>query len=459
MTFVIPRKWTRRSVLNGVLGGTAVTLGLPFLDCHLNGSGTALAATNQPLPVRFGTWYWGMGQTPGRAVAEKKQSGPGIGFLEETAPLKTFESELNYFSGFNMPLDGRSNYTHFTGWVVNRTGTAPSTGKEIPAPTLDLLVADQIGGNTRFLTLDASSSGIARENYSARNTNSRAAVEVSPLAVYQRIFGTGFVDPNKSEFKPDPKVMVRRSVLSAFTEQSKDYMKTIGSADRARLDEYFTSIRQVENQLALQLEAPPPNEACAMPPSPPAELSQQDRVASAREIDNVIETHKIMARLLAMAVACNQTRVFNMVFTDNFANVRRAGESYTHHLLTHEEAIDPKLGYQPLAYWFNQRSMEGLAEFIRVFSSIREGAGTLLDNSLIFATSETNHARVHTIDGVPVYLIGRAGGRVKTGQHIVGGGDPITRIGLTVQKVMGVPVDKWGTKSLQTSRPITEIMA
>lgn len=459
MSFTIPRKLTRRSMLRGVLGGATVYMGLPILDCHLNTSGTAFAGTNAPLPVRFGTWYWGMGHTPGYAITEKKQSGPGIGFLEETLPLRPYEQYMNYFSGFNMPLDGRSNYTHFTGWVVNRTGSAPASSKDIPAPTLDLLIADVIGKNNRFLTLDASSSGISRENYSARNTNSRSAVEVSPLAVYQRLFGTGFVDPNKSEFKPDPSVMVRRSVLSAFTDQSKAYMKTIGAADRQRLDEYFTSIRQVENQLELQLKAPPPNRACVLPPAPPAELAEQDRVASAREIDNVIQTHKIMAQLLAMAAACNQSRVVNMVFTDNFANVRRAGESYTHHLLTHEEAIDPKLGYQPLTFWFQKRAMEGLAEFIKTFASIREGDGTLLDNMLIFATSETNHARVHTIDGVPIYLIGKAGGRMKTGLHIVGGGDPITRVGLTVQKMMGVPVDKWGTKSLQTSRPITEIMA
>jgi len=459
MSILLPRKLTRRSMLHSALGGVAVSLGLPFLDCFLNTSGTALAADNSPLPVRFGTWYWGMGQTPGHAVVEKTQSGPGIGFLEETAPLKPFEKYINYFSGFNMPLDGRSNYTHFTGWVANRTGVAPSGGSEIPAPTLDLLIADVIGKNTRFQTLDASSAGISRENYSARNTNSRAAIEVSPLAVYQRLFGPGFIDPNKKQFTPDPAVMVRHSVLSAFMEQSKSYMKTIGTADRARLDEYFTSIRQVENQLALQLKEPPPNMACSVPPAPPTEVKDQDRVASAREMDTVIQTHKIMAQLLAMAAACNQTRVLNMVFTDNFANVRRAGESYTHHLLTHEEAIDPKLGYQPLTFWFQQRAMEGLAEFIKAFVSVHEGDGTLLDNMLIFATSETNHARVHTIDGVPVYLIGNAGGRVKSGLHIVGGGDPITRIGLTVQKIMGVQVDAWGARSLRTSRPITEIMA
>jgi hypothetical protein len=171
----------------------------------------------------------------------------------------------------------------------------------------------------------------------------------------------------------------------------------------------------------------------------------------------VIDTHKVMSHLLAMAVACNQTRVFNMVFTDNFANVRKKGETYTHHLLTHEEPMDAKLGYQPIAFWFNQSCMDGWATYISILDSIKEGSGTLLDNCLVFASSETNYARLHTIDGIPVYLAGKAGGRMKTGLHVVGGGDPITRVGFTAMKLMGVPLEKWGSASLQTSKIISDV--
>jgi hypothetical protein len=230
-------------------------------------------------------------------------------------------------------------------------------------------------------------------------------------------------------------------------------------ADRETHDEYIKSVPQVENQYAFQQEAPPPNQACAIPVMPKGEQKDRDIVSTTREMDSVVETHKVMAKMLAMAVACDQTRVFNMVFTDNFANQRRAGESYTHHMLTHEEAIDEDLGYQPLTFWYQQQAMAGFAEFLKALSEIKEGNGSLLDNSLIFATSETNYARVHTIDSMPMYLVGKAGGRVKTGMHVVGGGDPTTRVGLTAQKVMGVPVDSWGTGSLQTSRPIADILA
>jgi hypothetical protein len=458
MSVLLPRKMHRRAVLRGALGGAAVSVGLPFLDCVLNDGGTALAATGQTLPVRFGTWYWGMGHTPGHAIAERTTTAKGIGFLEETKALKPLEDYLNFFGGFATPLDGHSNYTHFTGWVATRTGTSPARNAEIPAPTLDVLVSDTIGKGTRFENMSVTSSGMPKANYSARGTDSRGNAEVSAVALYQRLFGPEFVNPNNADFKPDPRVMLEKSVLSGVAEQSKAYVKTVGAADKARLDEYFTSVRQVETQLALQLEKPARNEACIVPKNP-SDLDVKDEPRVARDMDHVVDTHRQMAKLLAMAVACNQTRVFNMSFTDDFANVRRNGETYTHHLLTHEEAIDPQLGYQPLAFWFNQQCMNGFASYLEALSSIKEGDRTLLDNCLVFATSETNYARVHTIDGIPTYLAGSGGGRFKTGLHVVGNGDPITRIGFTVMRALGVPLEKWGTKSLQTSKPITEILA
>ena len=66
MSFLIPRKTTRRQVLRGLMGGGVVSVALPFFDCFLNENGTAFAS-GAPLPVRFGTWYWGMGHTSGKA--------------------------------------------------------------------------------------------------------------------------------------------------------------------------------------------------------------------------------------------------------------------------------------------------------------------------------------------------------------------------------------------------------
>ncbi len=447
---------SRRNVLRGVLGGAAVSVGLPFLDWMLNDSGTALAA-GAPIPVRFGTWFWGLGHTPGHAVVGKTVTGHGIDFKGECEALVRHRGIINYFGEFNMPLDGRSNYPHSSGWIASRTGSAPDKDEEVPATTYDLLIADKTGARTRLKTIDLTCTGNPSHSYSARGTYTRTAAEVSPMAFYARLFGPDFVDPNSAEFTPDPRIMVRRSVLSAVKEERHQLMKRIGASDRAQLDEYFTSIRELENQLDVQLQKPAPNEACEIVP-PPRDDGVLGSTAGV-EIEKVEATHEAFTRILAMAVACNQTSVFNMVFSDSFSGLRRAGESLTHHSLSHEERLDPELGLQPQTSWFNKRSMGALATFIDIFAATREGDGTLLDNVLIIAGSETSFARTHSIDDVPFMTVGRAGGRIKTGYHVVGNGDPSTRIGLTTMQIMGLPVDSWGTRSLKTSKTISDILA
>ena len=447
---------SRRMVLRGALAGSAVSVGLPFLECMLNDSGTALAA-GANLPVRFGTWFWGCGHTPEHAVDDKTATSHGIGFKGECTPLVRHKDIINYFGKFNTPLDGRSNYPHSSGWISSRTGSAPDKDEEVPTTTYDLLIADNIATGTRLKTIDLSCTGNPSHSYSARGTYTRSAAEVSPMAVYTQLFGPDFVDPNKAEFTPDPGIMVRQSVLSAIREERQQLISEVSASDRAQLDEYFTSIRELETQLDVQLQKPAPNEACVVIPPP-----QDDGVLGSTagvEIEQVKATHKAFAKILAMAVACNQTRVFNMVFSQSFSGLRKAGESLTHHSLSHEERMDPELGLQPQTSWFNTRSMEALATFIDTFASIKEGDGTLLDNVLIVAGSETSFARTHSVDDVPFMTVGKAGGRIKTGYHVIGNGDPTTRIGLTAMQVMGLPIDRWGTRSLETSKTISDILA
>ena len=118
----------------------------------------------------------------------------------------------------------------------------------------------------------------------------------------------------------------------------------------------------------------------------------------------------------------------------------------------------PSLGYQAEVAWYNRRSFDALATFIQAFASLPEGDGTVLDHTLIFANSDTNYAKLHALDGIPVMTIGKAGGRLATGRYVDGHGDPITRIGLTCQQALGMPVERWGTGSLQTSKPVAELL-
>jgi hypothetical protein len=276
--------------------------------------------------------------------------------------------------------------------------------------------------------------------------------EGSPAALYTRIFGSAFRDPNKAEFAPDPAVMARRSALSGVTEQRQALESRLGASDKQRLDQYFTSLRQLEKQLDLQLTKPEPMPACSVP----REIA--DRPITS-EIETVETNHKLMVDLLVMAMACDNTRVFNLHFNQPASGLTRVGSTITHHQLTHEEPSDPGLGYQPNATFFVNKAMEGWAYLIKTLDSVKEGDRTLLDNSLVFAHSETELARTHAVDNIPMMTAGSGGGRIKTGLYVDGGGTPASRLGLTLQQVMGVSVDRWGTGGLETSKPIKEIVA
>ncbi|CAN7274885.1 DUF1552 domain-containing protein [Phenylobacterium sp. LjRoot225] len=439
---------SRRTMLRGVLNGAAVGVALPLLDVFLDGNGQALAS-GAPIPVRFGAWFWGLGVTEDRWKPTKIGAGYDLPF--ELKPIAPYSDKISILSGFDVPLDGKPNLPHNSGGIGIRTGVAP-TSAALPAPSFDVLIADKIGGQTRFRSLEISATRDATNSLSGRGAGSLNPAESSPINFYNRLFGPEFVDPNKADFKPDPQIMARQSVLSAVADQRKDLEARLGARDRERLDQYFTALRQTEQQLSLQLEKPAPLAACRIPPRP------ADTTPPNNQIEYVIENHKTMAQLLAMALACNQTRVFNMNFNNGASSLTKAGSTISHHQLTHEEQIDPKLGYQPESTWFVERCMEAFGVFVDTLGQFKEGDGTLLDNTLVVAHSETNFAKTHSVEGVPMMLAGRAGGKIKTGLHVAGGGSPASRVGLTLQQVMGVPVDSWGEGGLHTSKPISEIM-
>src|SRR5690606_39171635 len=137
----------------------------------------------------------------------------------------------------------------------------------------------------------------SRETVSRRSGTSPNPSEVSPAALYTRIFGPDFKDPNAAEFSPDPLIMARQSVLSGVAEHRRIVMAQVGAADRARLDEYFTTLRQMEQQLALELEKPAPLEACTMPRAP-------DEAQPGTVLDDAAKNNKLFASLVAHAVAC-----------------------------------------------------------------------------------------------------------------------------------------------------------
>jgi hypothetical protein len=433
--------------------GSTVAVALPLLDIFLDGNGAALAS-GAPIPTRFGTWFWGCGVNTARWFPERV--GKGYDLKEELRPIAPYKDKVTVFSNFNCILDGKPNLVHWSGVIATLAASTPTkggvSGGATDLPTIDCLVSDHIGKTTRFRSLEVACTGQPSVSYSMRAGSTVNPSEVDPISLYRRLFGPEFKDPNKAEFTPDPSIMLRQSVLSSVKEDREDLMRSLGSADRQRVDQYFTSLRQVEQQLGHMLDKPAPAEACVVGKEPA-------KTELGPTWDMAAKNHDLLGQLVVMALACNQTRVFNVALSNAGSNLRKAGDPVSFHELTHEEPVDEKLGYQPKSTFFIERSMETFASMLKMLDSVKEGAGTLLDNTLVLATSESNFAKTHSVDNLPIMVAGLGGGKWKSGQHIDGKGDPSSRVGLTIQQVLGMPVTSWGDAGMKTSNPVGEVMA
>ena len=442
------RLLSRRRVMRGLLQGSAVTVALPFLDCFLDGNGVALA-DGTPRRVRFAHWFFGNGLTAGQKWwPEQTGSLKDVKLPDEIAGLESVKDKINIVSHLGVLPDGRPNRPHNTGWQGAWQGTVPS-GPGNAVPSADTTISDVVGQNPRFRSLGASCTGNGATSISYLEGGVLQPNEASPAAMYARIFGADFTDPNAGTFTPDPRVMAKRSVMSGIKDERTVLEADLGAEDKQRLDQYFTSLRQLEQQVEMQLTKPDPLVACVKP-------SSIDEMKTTDQIDVSINTHKIMGKLLAHALLCDQTRSVRMMFSDSGPNLRIPGDSTTYHTYSHQE---PTTGPQEKCKYFSRETVVQMAEFVKMLDSFKEGDSTLLDQTLVVMNSDNGMAFTHGLSNIPMFTAGRAGGAVKTGMHLNMSNEPATRLALTAMQVFKVPVNKFGTDSMATSRPITEMIA
>jgi len=443
-------KLQRRTILRGMFQGSTAMMAVPFLDCFLDSKGQALAATGQRIPTRFSTFFFGLGLTTSLWVPKK--AGLDYDTTIQLKPLEPFKKKMNVFSGMRVMVDDNPNFQHWSGNAFIANGTATTKNSQFDSKTIDQTIADVISRGTRYKTVQAAASGDPKHCYSSLGGANTLPAEPTPLSLYTRLFGPGFQDPSSGDWKPDPQVMLQQSVLSTVTDERKDFMKDLGPGDRARMDQYFTSVREAELQMAAELKRPDVVAKVTIPDKP-------GEMPVNYALPNVRTVTPLMAKLGALAMATDQTRVFNLAISEPGSNIFVPGDPLGYHITTHMEAIDLTLGYQPKVAEYNIYSMELLASVLKEMDAIQEGDGTLLDHSLLMAYSDQSYAKIHAVDGIPIMLAGNASGRMKTGYHIAGGGNPVSRVGLTVQKAMGISTDGWGKGSMETKAAYTELLA
>ena len=442
-------KLRRRVLLRGLFQGSMVSMAMPFLDCFLDSKGEALAATGARIPDRFNTFFFGLGLT--KALWVPKDAGTNYQTPVQLEPLEPYKKKMNVFTDMHVMVDSNPNAQHWTGMAACTTGNAPAKAGEFTGQTLDLTLADAIAKGSRFKTVSIACSGNKNESFSSLGGANVIPPEISPMGLYTRLFGPGFQDPSKGDWKPDPKLLLKQSVLSVVADSRKDAMADLGASDKRRMDQYFTSVRESEQQIDAELTRPEIVAKVTIPDAP----GEMDVNKSVPVMEKNVP---LMARLGALGLATDQTRVFNMYLSEGGSTIYMPGDSLPFHQATHEEPIDPVLDYQKKVSTFGTYSMKFFAMMLKELDAIPEGNGTLLDHSMTFGYSETSFAKIHALDGIPMILVGSGNGRIKTGYHIAGGGNPVSRVGLTIQKAYGLSVDSWGSGSMATRNPISELL-
>lgn len=394
------KRWNRRHFLRGMLGGAAITVGLPWLEIF-----QAHAQAGSAYPTRFALFCWGNGVLPDKWVPEATGFGDAWSLSEQLTPLAPVKSKLSALTG--MAIKTPNVIPHHSGSAGILTGmpllVKSHEEQTYNGPSIDQVIAGEIGGETRFRSLEfGAAPGRGLSHNGPDNVNPPIS---DPRLLFDRVFGTDFRAPGDMS-EPDPRLALRRSVLDAVSEDIRLFKRALGTEDTARLDQHLQGVRELERRIA-RLEDDPPNlESCRRPTAPDADYGPVEGRVQLSLIN------RALCDIAALALACDQTRVVSNFITKPLTNELLAGADAGHHQLTHDEP-DP----QPQVNRIVLSIMEEFRYFIEVLDGIPEGDGTLLDHMVVLATSDVSYGRTHALDEFPILLAGSANGRLKVGQH------------------------------------------
>lgn len=420
----------RRTFLRGALGGAVATIALPPLEFMLNSAGTAWA-DGEPLPTRFGVWFWGNGVRRSQWLP----NGVGAGWQANTemAPLNPVRDWVSPVTGLEIKTATHPHHSGMTGILTgaryHQNGiTRDTIVTTFAQPSVDQLAAAHFAGQTPLRSLEVAvchfrgtDEGTTFQHLSHNGPNNVNPSEYSPANLFRRLFGMGPTDEQLQS--------ARRSVLDAVNGRIRTLQNTVGARDRVRLEQHFESIRALELQLASDARV------CSRPAQPGEYPDVEGR-------EQIAEKNAVMSELVAIALACDMTRAFSVMFSSAGSGVIvwPAGAPNSLHQMCHDEGGD-----QPLVHAAVVFQMQQLSVFLQRLRDTPEGDGNLLDNSSILCTTELSEGNRHSNDEFPILLAGKGGGRLRGGVHYRSGNRENASLAvLTALRGAGVPAGSFG---------------
>jgi len=426
----------RRTMLQGV----GCALGLPLLEAM---TPRRAAAATSAAPVRMAFISF-----PNGAIMDAwrpKGEGESFEFGSTMQPLAEVRSHVTVLTGLAQENgfakgDGAGDHARSSASLLTGAHPVKTSGANIRVgQSVDQAAAERIGYLTKLPSLEIGiergrDAGSCDSGYSCAYSNSISwkdattpmAKEIKPRLVFERLFGNSVGGAGQSR-----RNRVRQSVLDLVSEQANDLKNHLGRGDQKKIDQYFSSVRDIEQRISRagenRQEIPVPE--FETPEETPSEVQEHIR---------------LMYDLMALAFQTDATRVITFMSANEGSNrpYRMVGVNNGHHELSHHREDEEKVEQ------LKKIDLFLVGEFARFLGKLKEtpeGEGNLLDNCMIMYGSGLSDGNRHKHDDLPIILAGRAGGTIKTGRHIVvREGAPLNNLFLSMLDRMGSGVASLG---------------
>jgi Protein of unknown function (DUF1552). len=433
MTVITGKHLSRRTLLRGAGG----IIALPLLDAMR----PALAGpSNARQALRIGVVY-----VPNGVVMNDwlpKEVGKDFTFTRILKPLEPFRNDITVVSGLSNNAANKAKgggHAKASGSFLSGVPPKYTAGADVHAgTTFDQVAAVEWAAQTRVPSLqlgcedsrmigncDTGSSCAYTNSLSWKNPDTPLAVEVNPRSVFERLFGT--VDPSLDPATRARRALYRKSILDLTRENTRKLAGELGPADRLKMDEYLTAIREVEKRVSAS-ESDSRVPAIDKPSGIPFQYE---------------EYVKLMFDLQVIAFQSDVTRVSTMMLgrEGSVRTYPEIGVPDPHHPLTHHRGHPDFIEKVTKINCFHA----GLfAYFVGKLAATPDGDGTLLDHSAILYGGALSDGNQHSNNNLPLVLAGHAAG-LRGGRHVAAEAKtPVANLFVNLLNGMGVAVETFG---------------
>lgn len=433
-------KLSRRTLLKGV----GASLGLPLLNAMMPGSGWTAPASSIPNRMAFVF-------VPNGVVVPDwtpKDFGTSWQLSPTLEPLARVKDHLCAITGLaqdNAEAKGDGPGDHARSASAFLTGTHPvkTDGANIRAGiSVDQVAAEKIGSLTRLPSLeigtevgrnagqcDSGYSCAYSNNISWKTPSTPMSKEINPRLVFERLFGSA--SDRESAKNREKRGFYRKSILDAVSDDAAKISSKLGQTDRRKMDEYFTSVREIEQRIAR-----------SQAETTRLKIPQIDLPGGVpRDLDEHIQ---LMFDLLVIAFETDSTRVATFMLANEGSNrsYPMVGVNDGHHHLSHHQN---KADWIASIKKIDKYLITHLAKFLEKLKNTAEADGNLLDHSMIVYGSAISDGNRHNHNNLPILLAGRGSGTITSDRHLVyREGTPLNNLFLSMLDRMEAGIDQLG---------------